>query len=302
MKLGLIGFGQVGSSFAKGLKEAGLREIVAYDKMWNTQPSGELIQRRAKEAGIPLLHNTQELVTSSDIIICVTAANVAIESAREAAPYLGREKIYADLNSASPKAKQEIAKIVEARGTKFVDGAIMGAISLYGHKSPIVVCGEGARDFTEALAPYGMEIRNIGEGPGRASALKMIRSVFAKGIEAVLLEALDAAYECNVLELVLDSICEMMDKEDFRSLANMLVTTNAIHAQRRAYEMDGVIETLSEAGVDSRMSRATREKLQWSSDLGLREEFRGEVPGELAEVLVAISRRKRGSNSSLGKP
>jgi 3-hydroxyisobutyrate dehydrogenase-like beta-hydroxyacid dehydrogenase len=292
MKLGLMGFGQVGSAFATGLRKEGLPCIVAYDKMQDTQSYGDVIKRRAKEADVKLLPNPEQLVNNSDIIICVTSANVAVESAQQVLSFITPNHIYADLNSASPEAKEQIADLIMETGAKFVDGAIMGSISLYGHKSQVLVCGDGAEIFAKALSTWGMNIRKIGDKPGQASALKMIRSVWAKGIEALLVESLLAAYEYKILEPVFESICEMM-QEDFATLANMLITTDAIHAQRRAHEMDEVVKTLQHIGADFTMSQATRHKLQWSADFDMKEEYKGEIPNDFREVLTRLARKAR---------
>jgi 3-hydroxyisobutyrate dehydrogenase-like beta-hydroxyacid dehydrogenase len=292
MKLGLIGFGQVGSAFAKGLRKEGFPHIVAYDKMQDTQQYGDMIKRRAKEADIELLSDAEQLVKNSDIIICVTSASVAVESAQQILPFIAPNHIYADLNSTSPEVKERIANLIMETEAKFVDGAIMGSISLYGYKSQILVCGDGAEIFAKALSTWGMNIRKIGDKPGQASALKMVRSVWAKGIEALLIESLLAAYEYEILEPVFESVCEMM-QEDFATLANMLITTDAIHAQRRAHEMDEVIRTLQHVGTDFTMSQATRNKLQWSANLGLKEDYKGEIPNDFREVLAKLAQKSR---------
>ena len=43
------------------------------------------------------------------------------------------------------------------------------------------------------MTPYGMNIKVVGDKPGMASAMKLIRSVCIKGLSAVLLESLEAA-------------------------------------------------------------------------------------------------------------
>ena len=46
LRLGLIGFGEVGSTLGKGFKAEGLREIASYDKYAFDGPFAGLIQRR----------------------------------------------------------------------------------------------------------------------------------------------------------------------------------------------------------------------------------------------------------------
>jgi len=49
VKIGLLGFGEVGSRFARGLKSSGA-SVQAYDKNWNADPIGFRIRQRASEA------------------------------------------------------------------------------------------------------------------------------------------------------------------------------------------------------------------------------------------------------------
>jgi hypothetical protein len=81
------------------------------------------------------------------------------------------------------------------------------------------------------------------------------------------------------------SIIEFLERDPIESTMNMLITSNAIHARRRAGEMEGVVELLNEIGVDNVMTVATMKKLMWSADLGLRDLFNGEMPEHMEEVI-----------------
>ena len=49
MKLGFIGFGEVGFEISRGLNKEGLSGIVAYDPLWIDQKCGKLMNQRAQE-------------------------------------------------------------------------------------------------------------------------------------------------------------------------------------------------------------------------------------------------------------
>ena len=49
-RIGFIGFGEVAYHFSRGLKEDGIREILAYDKNAKEITKGEMVRRRAREA------------------------------------------------------------------------------------------------------------------------------------------------------------------------------------------------------------------------------------------------------------
>ena len=293
MKLAFLGFGGAGYGLSKGLREAGLQEIYFYDKQWDTPPFGEVIRKRTAETGAVLVKSVEELLNRSDLVIsCVTGA-VALDVAKSAVPFLTPKHLYADVNTASPKVKEAVAEVVEGTGASFVDVAMMGAIPAFLHRVPMLVSGTGAHRFKEALEPFGTDITWIGEKPGQASAIKMLRSIFMKGLLALLLETLNATHRYQVDQRVLDSLAETMDKTSFLETVRLQITKGAVNADRMAHEMEDVLETLKDLGVPGTMTEATRSKLQWCSGLGLKEHFKGEIPETLEEVLEAIEQKTK---------
>jgi 3-hydroxyisobutyrate dehydrogenase-like beta-hydroxyacid dehydrogenase len=290
VKLAFLGFGGAGYGLTKGLKEAGLGPIYFYDRNWDQSPYGDVIKKRAAETGAILVKTAGELVKVSNFIIsCVTGA-VALPVARSVAPFLTPEHLYADVNTASPKVKEEVAGVIEKTGAAFVDVAMMGAIPAFLHRVPMLVSGKGAHRFKTALEPYGMNITEIGERPGQASAIKMLRSIFMKGLVALLLETLNATHRYQVDQTVLDSLAETLDTNTFLETVRLQMTKGVVNAKRMAHEMGDVLETLRDLGVPSTMTQATQDKLEWCSGLGLQEYFKGEIPETLDEVLEALEK------------
>ncbi len=165
---------------------------------------------------------------------------------------------------------------------------MMGAIPAFLHRVPILASGSGATRFQECMQPYGMNISVIGAKPGQASAIKMFRSIFMKGLLSLFLETLTATHRYGVDEMVLGSIAESLDGVPFLETARQQMTKGAVNAERMAHEMEEVIATLEELGVPAGMSRASREKLLWCAGFDLRERFGGELPKTLTEVLQAM--------------
>ncbi len=66
-----------------------------------------------------------------------------------------------------------------------------------------------------------------------------------------------------------------------------------INAERMSHEMEEVIETYTEMGLLSTMSSATREKLQWCSQMKLAAHFDGDMPDSLDEILDVIEAKSR---------
>jgi len=289
LRIGFAGFGEAGYGLAKGLGLAGLEQITAYDKFWDTHPYNEVIQRRVKDAEVSLLPDVQKLASCSDFILSTVTVSVAKEAAEQIAAFLREEQIYVDMNSCSSHTKQDIALIINKSGAKFVDAAVIGAVASYGHKVPILACGDGAAEFQSRMSSYGMNIRCIEGKPGSAAAVKMLCSIYTKGLEALLIETLVAAYKYDTLDLVLDLITEVTEGRPFKETVNRLITTDVIHARRRASEMNEVIATLNEVNIEPVMSKATRTKLEQSVKLHLREYFKDKIPEKYIEVLKVIS-------------
>jgi 3-hydroxyisobutyrate dehydrogenase-like beta-hydroxyacid dehydrogenase len=149
----------------------------------------------------------------------------------------------------------------------------MGSVDLYGAAVPLYTSGSGAERFAEIFGPLGFRIEVAGPEAGTAAAVKMLRSVVTKGMEALLVEALTAATLAGVRHETMRGLCASMDATTFSKFLDMCVRSNVLHAERRAVEMDGVAAGLRELGFDPVMTAATAERLKVSARLGLRAEF-----------------------------
>jgi 3-hydroxyisobutyrate dehydrogenase-like beta-hydroxyacid dehydrogenase len=206
------------------------------------------------------------------------------------------------VNTAAPRVKEEVAAVVEQAGTPFCDAAILGAVPTYLHRVPILASGSAARRFHDTMTPFGMNIGVIGEKPGQASAIKMFRSIFMKGLLSLFVETLTATHRYGVDETVLSSLAESLDGTPLLETARMQMTKGSVNAGRMAHEMEEVIATLEELGVPAEMSRASREKLLWFAGFGFRERFGGELPKTLAEVLAVMRRIREAAKAREGMP
>jgi 3-hydroxyisobutyrate dehydrogenase-like beta-hydroxyacid dehydrogenase len=289
VKLGFIGFGEAAFNIAKGLNSEGLDGIIAYDKFWKGAPGSELICKRASEAHVKLVPTHQELVEKSEIVVSAVSADMAVSLAKASQPFLKSDTIYADINATSPMTKEEIDKIISPVAL-FVDCAVMGPVPTYKHKVPVSVSGNGAKAFTGIMSPYGMNITFMEAPAGSASASKMFRSIFMKGFVVLLLEMLTAARKYQVEDDVLLSVKETLTAGPLLEVVNGLVGRGVIHSERREHEMEEVIATLETLKVDGTMSRATKAKLRWCTQLGLKEYFKGVPPKDYHEIFEAIDK------------
>jgi len=291
--IGFIGLGEAGSAIAKGLTGAGAPKICAYDVALASPDGRERIERRAADAGTVLVESMADLAQRSDILLSSVVSSVAVDVARQAVPYLEPRHIYADLNSTSPKTKQEVAEIVGATGARFVEAAVMAAVPPLAQKVPMLLCGEAAPDLIARLSPYGMCLEDFGPEIGRATATKMFRSVIVKGLEALFLECAMAAEKYGVTERVLESVGVGYPGLDWNKLANYLLGRTALHGERRAHEMKEVAATLQAMDIEPIMSDAAARRLLCCSGLGLKAKFGDKPPETYHEVIAAIEEAEK---------
>ncbi|MES2562484.1 MAG: DUF1932 domain-containing protein [Pseudomonadota bacterium] len=290
VRLGFLGFGEAAYILGKALNANGLTDITAYSPTGAAAAPGDPVSRRASDCGVKLVSSPRELCKRAEIIISLTPGALALAALRSVRRHLKTSHIYVDATTSSVKTMERAAKLLGERAS-FVDAAIMGALPLAGLKSLIVVSGSHADAFRARLEPYGMNVKVVGEKPGAASAMKLIRSVCMKGIAAMLIESLEAAERVGLLHDAADDIARSIDEVPFAQTIKRFVCGSAVHAQRRVHEMTEAMELLKSLGSSTRMTRATRAKLRELSKMDLREEFGGREPAAIAPVLQAIVAR-----------
>jgi len=286
LSVGFIGFGEAGFEMAKGLHSEGTIRLFVYDLKGQDPEKAAWIKKRAQEAGAAYLESAEEVVRKSDVILSLVTPEACITVAREAALHLKPGQIYLDLTSSFPDDMKVIGALVEPTGAKFADGAMMGALPIYGHKVLIYVAGPSAEEAARILNRRGMNLQAVGKEPGQASAIKLILSISTKGLEALLLEMLLAAHPYQVEEPVLSALNQFFVM-GLEALINRFVGSDAVHAGRRVKEMEASVKLLKNLGVDPIMSEATVQRLKWSASLGLSEYFKGISPEGYKEVIQA---------------
>jgi 3-hydroxyisobutyrate dehydrogenase-like beta-hydroxyacid dehydrogenase len=263
-RFGFVGVGEAGAAYAGGLRAAGA-EVRGYD----ASAADPAVAARATAAGVPLVPSLADLVDGCTVVINLTSAKVAVASAREVAPLLAAGQLYADFNSASPEVMREVAVIVEAGPARFADGAVMAAVPARRLAVPVLVSGSGAEAVRDALVSYGAVIEVVGAEAGQASAVKMLRSLLVKGLEALLVEYAAGAARYGVTRRVLASVDGTLPTHDWNALAEYLMSRSLEHAGRRAEELRQVATTLAAVGVEPLVASAGAQRLQWLGDLGV---------------------------------
>jgi 3-hydroxyisobutyrate dehydrogenase-like beta-hydroxyacid dehydrogenase len=168
--------------------------------------------------------------------------------------------VFADLNTAAPEHKVRLAEEAGGAGISFADIAIMAPVPRAGVRSPVLVSGVGADRITDVWSELGIPISNVGPIAGGAAGLKMLRSVFMKGLAALVFEGVSAAEKVNAGEWMRAQMASELGVNG-AALVDRLIGGTRMHAQRREREMHDVREYLGTLEVPTWMTEATTEWL-----------------------------------------
>lgn len=272
LRLGLLGFGDAAARLAKELSAAGLTGIVAYSRSGAKAQPGDHAYERAKSSGVTLVKTVGSLAKKSDIIIVLTPGKAALPALKKIRKHLRPDHLYVDATTNSAANMEKAAALV-GDGAKFIDAAILAPVDLMGIKSPFVACGPHAAEFRDCMTPHGLVIRVVGNAPGDASAMKLIRSVLTKGLAAILLESMEAARRRNILDEVAGDISDTLNEIPFEKIIRRYICGTAVHCERRLHEMKDCLELLQAMNSTDRMTRTTINMLRDMVKTGMPQKF-----------------------------
>jgi 3-hydroxyisobutyrate dehydrogenase-like beta-hydroxyacid dehydrogenase len=282
----LIGFGEAGQTFANAGEWRG--DARAYDKLTDDPDARTAKLEDYRRASVNGAATPAEAVSNAELILSLVTADQALEAARSVAPALASGSLYCDLNSVAPGTKRSAADAIESAGARYVDVAIMAPVNPAKLAVPLLVSGPHANAAVARLIELGFtSIRNVGGRIGQASAIKMIRSVLVKGIEALTAECFLAADAAGVTEEVRASLDASEKKLGWAERADYSFERMIIHGLRRAEEMEEVVRTLEDLGIDPVMSRSTVARQREIGALAL-----GRPPEGLAAKVEAVTGKK----------
>lgn len=245
MKIAMIGLGEVGRCYARALHAAGC-ELSLCD----ARPAPAAVGL-ALEWGLPVHTSIDAWLARCDwVLSCVTGAHAS--GVVDQCLQHGRPgTTICDMTTASPDTKRSAAGRAQNGSMRYVDVAIMGAISLSLERTPLLAAGAGSTEFAQLMARADGRVKTIEGGvAGDAIALKILRSVFTKGMEALSVELLMAAEKQGVREKLYAQLRDI-DETPLRTFIDMLVRTHVIHARRRSHEVHDAASELSKHGIAS---------------------------------------------------
>jgi 3-hydroxyisobutyrate dehydrogenase-like beta-hydroxyacid dehydrogenase len=249
IKFGLIGLGEAGSIFANDLAEMGC-EVYGFDPNL----------KRFLHQNVHFCENNKNVVQQADVILSVNLSAAAEEIAQEVLPFLNKNQFYLEMNTAAPKQKKAIAAILQPSGVSFIDAAIMAPVPPKGIFTSLLLCGDNIAFFLEKIKPLALNISTLKAPIGAAATKKLLRSIVYKGVAAVICEAMEVAETMNETAYMRQQIKSIIGDDDL--LIDRFIEGSKIHAERRMYEMEAVVEMLKDADIQPFMSEATKNNLK----------------------------------------
>ncbi|UMA67160.1 DUF1932 domain-containing protein (plasmid) [Roseivivax marinus] len=281
--IAFIGFGEAGRAFTDTLRDKGGTVSAAYDRIDSPNMAAAMSDRSVRQAGDP-----GAAAEGADWIVSAVTADQSFIAIETLAPHLVQGQVVFDINSVSPDRKRASAELVEARGAHYIDMAVMAPVHPRGHATPTLVAGGQAAALTETLCDLGFAHEVVSDAAGDATAVKMVRSLFVKGLEAITVETLLAAEASGCFARVLASLEKSHPSFGWPDQAVYNFERTLRHGTRRAAEMDESASTLSALGLNGGLAAevARIQRMMGALDAADLAE------GDLSEVARAVAARR----------
>ena len=230
ISLGFVGFGEASINIVEGLKDYQELSIYAYDK-------------NPKQANIKSYSNVNYVSTIDELLNNSNTIIVAIPGKEDKKLFLSitgniKGHLFIDICTTSPKDKIEISKIVEKMEGMYVDAAVMGSIPKYKNEVPILMSGKYTAHAIKVLEPLKFNIKKCGDEVGKASSIKLCRSVFMKGLPALFVETKNISEKYGVEKEVLDSIYDSFKGDSFENNITRIVNSAYKNRIRQEKELE----------------------------------------------------------------
>lgn len=262
-----IGFGEAAQAFTRGWHEADVDvAISAYDR--KTDEADAIRQKKLadyKTANVKGYENIREAVPHTDIIFSLVTADQAVNAATSCAQVLSNTPLYLDCNSCAPHTKQKAADIINKAGGRYIDVAVMSPVHPRLHKTPLLLSGPETNNALRILKRLGMSAKGIDGDIGRASSIKLTRSIMIKGLEALVAECVLTGHKLGVSDIVLDTLDDTFPGFNWQEMADNMIKRMVIHGERRAAEMQAATSMIKNIGLPAYMSQASAD---WQQHIG----------------------------------
>ena len=265
MRVAVLGLGEAGKVFSEGFAALG-HDVTGFD------PAPVSI-----DSAVKMQESIAEAVNHADVVLSLTTAAHAVSAAAEAGPHLRGGTVYIDLNSGSPQLKAQVRDAITTVDVEVVDGAVIGSVRSLGVRVEVLLAGPAAEEAQERLASLGGNPKAMSSELGAASQRKLLRSVFMKGLGALISESMDAADSMGDPEWMSEQIAAALT--DGLPGVERLRSGTTLHAARRGKELSDSLAGLT--GPES----------SWPVTCGAREyhlRAAHAAAGDLVEGLAAV--------------
>lgn len=280
MKLALIGGGMVGQCYGQALAASGL-ELCG---IWDAKPSGALMEF-ARARRLHVHTGPGPWLADADIALSAVFGSVALEVASAALERLRPGALYVDMTTADPDDMVRAERVAAAAGQQFVDVAITGAVNVHGVKTPLLCAGPRADQVAELFRAAGAPVQVVGSRPGDAASLKLLRSIFTKGLEALAIECLTTA-EKRGLRSKLHEILSDMDARPLKDMMESMVGTHIDHSARRRKEVEEAQRQMRVAGIHPVVLPSVEQLFSRTADRHAAVPFQGHSLDEALQWLI----------------
>jgi 3-hydroxyisobutyrate dehydrogenase-like beta-hydroxyacid dehydrogenase len=259
----IIGFGELGRTWALGLRHAGVSQVRVFARRPSDVDRAAALAEAIRKSGAARCATPHEAVRGAAWVIAAVPARAVLEVAAQVASDELDGIFYVDVASAAPHIKLDASRLIERAGGRYIDAAVMGNVVTAGLTVPVYASGAEAGHWAGFVAPLGMDVTVVAGPPGLAAQLKLIRSVYMKGRDALVVEMLLAARRSGLTQQVLASIRGPGEEVAFDVLAERLACGLVAHAQRRAEELKTAADLLNRVGVAPTATQGALERLDW---------------------------------------
>ena len=256
MKIAILGTGKMGAAMARRLHGQG------FDlRLWNRT------RQRAEQLGFGEVVDTPaEAASDAEVVISMLTDDRAVREA-----YLGQygaleavgSRTYVDSSTVDPKTHQQLARVVEQRGSSFIEAPVLGSVpAVEAGKLFIMVGGEPAAfEQVRALLQALGDLRYVGP-LGAASRLKLVANSMLGIISAAAGELYNAGRRAGLdRERVWEVLTRLAPYLDARRAGYlegrydpaMFRLADMVKDLRLALDVYG------EVGIDSLLTQTTRE-------------------------------------------
>ncbi|MDS2172972.1 NAD(P)-binding domain-containing protein [Nesterenkonia sp. CL21] len=245
MTVAVLGLGEAGQVFARAFAQAG-DHVVGFDPGPARTPDGVVRADTAAEA-----------VAEAEMVLSLTTARFAVAAAEQCRAALSPGVLYLDLNASSPEVKKSVETVLEG-AAQVVDGAVIGSVRAFGATVQVLLSGAASGEVEQQLSRVGTRTEILGAQVGDASRRKLLRSIFMKGLSALVQESLEAAAGAGDEQWVRQQMAEALVGGE--STVDRLDSGIRIHARRRSQELADSLELIQDLEGTWPMTWGARER------------------------------------------